>query len=105
MSQFSVYENINPATRAAIPFLLNVQSDLLEELSTRAVVPLYSSDAIPGQRLRTLTPLFDINDEQYVMMTPQLAGIQKNLLGPAVADLSASRDDIIAALDLLITGI
>lgn len=105
MSQFTVYENINPATRASIPLLLDVQSDLLEELGTRVVIPLYSNDALPNRRLRTLTPLFEIDGEQYVMMTPQLAGIQRNMLGPAVASLSSRRDEIIAAMDLLITGI
>lgn len=105
MSQFTVHENTNPATRAAVPLLLNVQSDLIEELGTRVVVPLYPVGDIPGKMMRILTPVFDIDAERYVMMTPQLAGIQKKLLGPAVADLSGRRDDIIAALDLLITGI
>jgi len=39
------------------------------------------------------------------MMTPQLAGIPKKLLGVAAADLSSRRAEIIAAIDLLITGI
>ncbi len=105
MTQFAVYENTNTATKASIPLLLDVQSDLLEELGTRVVVPLYSSDSVPNRRLRTLTPLFEIEGEQYVMMTPQLAGIQRNMLGPTVASLSSRRDEVIAALDLLITGI
>lgn len=105
MPQFTVYENLNPATRTSIPLLLDVQSDLLDELGTRVVVPLYANNALPGSRLRTLTPLFDIDGEPYVMMTPQLAGIQRNMLGRAVTHLSSRRDEIIAALDLLITGI
>lgn len=105
MPQFTVYENLNPATRLSIPLLLDVQSDLLEELGTRVVVPLYTANTLPSRRLRTLTPLFEIKGEQYVMMTPQLAGIQRSLLGPAVAKLASHRDDIIAALDFLITGI
>ncbi|MGH8711698.1 MAG: CcdB family protein, partial [Burkholderiales bacterium] len=40
MAQFDVYRNANPATRARIPYLLDVQSDLLEPLTTRVVVPL-----------------------------------------------------------------
>ena len=39
------------------------------------------------------------------MVTPQLDGIAKKQLGTQVADLSARRNEIIAALDLLITGI
>ena len=35
MSQITVYRNPNPATRRRLPFLLDVQSDLLEGLATR----------------------------------------------------------------------
>ena len=55
--------------------------------------------------LKTLTPRFEIEGEPYVMMTPQMAGIASKQLGPMVADLTARRDEIIAALDLLITGV
>lgn len=105
MPQFAVYRNTNPATRAAVPLLLNVQSDLLAELGTRVVVPLYTATAMQGKTLRTLTPLCEIEGEAYLMMTPQMAGIARKQLGAVVADLSAQRDEIIAALDLLITGI
>ena len=40
MPQFAVHKNTNVATKAAVPFLLDVQSDLVAELGTRVVVPL-----------------------------------------------------------------
>jgi toxin CcdB len=40
MAQFTVCRNKNPQTRSAVPFLLDVQNDLLEDLETRVVVPL-----------------------------------------------------------------
>lgn len=105
MAQFTVYENTNPATRAALPLLLNVQSNLIRDLNTRVVVPLAPAAEMQAQRLRVLTPLLEIDGEQYLMLTPQMAGIPTRLLGSAVADLSIQRDEIVAALDLLITGI
>jgi toxin CcdB len=105
MPQFAVHKNTNSATKTAVPFLLDVQSDLISELGTRVVVPLYTAAAMKGKVLSTLTPTFEINDQQYVMVTPQLAGIAKKQLGAQVADLCAQRDEIIAALDLLIIGI
>lgn len=105
MRQFTVYKNTNASTKAAVPFLLDIQSDLIAELGTRVVVPLYTAAAMKGKVLKTLTPIFNIEGKQYVMVTPQLAGIAKKQLGNQVADLSAQRDEIIAALDLLITGI
>jgi len=105
MPQFTVHRNTNPASRTTVPYLLNVQSDLIEDLRTRVVAPLYPAAAMKGKTIRTLMPSFDVEGKQYVMMTPQLAGIPKKLLGASVADLSGKRDEIIAALDLLITGI
>lgn len=105
MAQFTVHWNTNPATEGAVPYLLNVQSDLIEDLGTRVVVPLYPVSAMKGEILRTLTPVFEVDGAPYVMMTPQLAGIPRKSLGATVADLSLQRDQIIAALDLLITGI
>lgn len=105
MPQFSVHKNTNADTKSAVPFLLDVQSDLISELGTRVVVPLYTASAMKGKTLKTLTPVFDIDGEQYVMVTPQLAGIAKKHLGVSIADLSTHRNEIIAALDFLITGV
>lgn len=84
---------------------MTYKSDLIAELGTRVVVPLYTAAAMTGKTLRTLTPTFEIDDKQYVMMTPQLAGIAKKQLGAQIADLSAQLNELIAAIDLLITDI
>lgn len=105
MPQFIVYRNKNPATKSRIPYLLDVQSNLLSELDTRVVIPLYVSTALKGKMLTTLTPTFEIEGKEYVLMTPQLAGISRKELGAEVAEFSTHRDAIITALDFLITGI
>lgn len=106
MPQFAVHRNRNAATKARFPFLLDVQSDLLEDLGTRVVIPLTSASAATKRgAMQTLTPLCTVEGKPYVLMTPQLAGIATNELGPPVADLSDDRQTIIAALDLLFTGI
>lgn len=105
MSQFSVYRNPNPDTRTAFPLLLDVQSDLIADLGTRVVAPLCPATAMKGKLMKVLTPVFDVDGKPYVMLTPQLAGISKQQVGAKIADLTRHRDAIIAALDLLITGI
>ena len=40
MAQFRVYENSNRATKQRIPYLLDIQSDLLDDLQTTVVIPL-----------------------------------------------------------------
>lgn len=105
MHQFTVYKNKNQNTKTRIPYLLDVQSNLLSDLDTRVVIPLFALTALKGKILTTLTPTFEIEGRAYVLMTPQLAGISRKELGPEVTDFSVHRDAIIAALDFLITGI
>jgi toxin CcdB len=105
MPQFSVHKNPNPDSKATYPYLLDIQSDLMADLGTRVVVPLSLATAMQGKVIKTLMPTFKIDGKNYVMLTPQLAGISRKQLGAIVEDLSARRDQIISALDLLITGI
>jgi len=106
MTQFTVHRNRNAATRSRFPLLLDVQTDLLEELGTRVVIPLgHATAATRRSVLKTLTPICTVEGKDYVVVTPQLAGIAAKELGPPVADLSHDRETIIAALDLLFTGI
>lgn len=80
MPQFSVYKNKNSETKARVPYLLDVQSNLLSELETRVVVPLYAATAMKGAALTVLTPTFEVEGKEYVAMTPQLAGISRKEL-------------------------
>lgn len=105
MPQFTVHRNPNPDTKATYPLLLDVQSDLIADLSSQVVVPLCPASAMKGKLIKTLMPVFEIDGKQYAMLTPQLAGVSRKQVGTKVADLAQRRDEIIAALDLLIAGI
>lgn len=104
MAQFDVYINPNPDTRKLIPYLLDVQTDLLDTLATRVVVPLILVEEM-GQAAKQLNPQFKIKGTSVIMSTAELAGIASRSLGDKVTSLKNKRDEIIAALDLLITGI
>ena len=104
MSAMLLYRNKNPKTKADIPYLLDVQSELLSELTTRVVIPLVRRQAFDSKPITKLTPEFEIAGKTCILMTPQLAGIPRKALGEPVGDLGRHRTDIIAALDLLITG-
>ena len=86
------------------PYLLNVQSELLSDLATRIVVPLVRSDAF-GRRARRLHPVFTIEGAEVVMATHLLAAIRRRGLGPRVASLLDQRDSIVAAIDVLWSGV
>jgi toxin CcdB len=105
MPQFSVHKNKNPKSKTAYPYLVDVQSDLLSELNTRVVIPLAKLAALRKRPIRDLTPVVEVDGGKYLLLTPQLAGISANELGAAIGNVTAHRDDIVAALDFLITGV
>jgi toxin CcdB len=84
-------------------YLLDVQSLHLDWLATRVVVPLIAERGGP-LATKGLMPVFDIDGERWLMLTPQMASIERRALGPVLGDLSVERNRIIAALDLLLTG-
>jgi toxin CcdB len=104
MAQFDVYLNPNSSTSQAIPYLLDVQADLLDRLATRVVVPLVRAEAM-GLSASKLNPKFTVDNNLVVMSSAELAGVTHRSLGEKVVSLKVQHDEIIAALDLLFTGI
>ena len=104
MAQFDVYLNANPETSSEIPFLLDVQTDLLDNLATRVVAPFYLASAF-GKPASHLNPQCIINQTKVVLSAQELSGVPVNILGEKIANLQDQRGEIIAALDFLFTGI
>ena len=100
MAQFDVYTNPNEDTNQRAPYLLDIQHDLLNELSTRMVVPL-----VTGIRpMKHLTPPLEVEGQTVYLMTSEMAGVPLHVLGKRVMSLEPSRQEIIHAVDFLITG-
>ncbi|MCD6679327.1 MAG: CcdB family protein [Burkholderiaceae bacterium] len=104
MAQFHVYRNLDRSSRERFPFLLDVQSDLLEPLATRVVVPLGEADAA-RPAVTGLMPVFEIDGHVVVMRTSEITGIARTIVGEPVVSLVNRRNEIVAALDVLISGI
>lgn len=101
MVQFTVYRN-ERRSRTDVPFLLDVQSDLVVT-GSRLVVPLIRADR-HGPAYSRLSLAFTIEETDVIAAVPDLAAIDARLLRTAVADLSAHRDALLGALDFLVTG-
>lgn len=105
MAQFVVYENTNRATKKLYPYLLDVQSNLLNDLRTTIVIPLCPKSVATDAAITKLCPIFEIDDEKYIALTQQLAGIDRQSLGKEICDLSHYRSEIVSALDFIVSGI
>jgi toxin CcdB len=104
VGQFSVYRNESPRTNETYPLLVEVQAELLQDLKTRAVIPLAKSDELTDFPLMYLTPSVTFAGESYVLMTPLLAGVAVSELGSHVGSVADQERLIMTALHFLFEG-
>jgi toxin CcdB len=97
MAQFDVY-------RLGDRLVVDCQSDLLNHIDSRFVVPLAPHEfaAIAARRLN---PSFDINGQTHIMVTQQAASVPRSELETAVASLADRSFEIIDAIDVLLSGV
>lgn len=104
MTQFVVYVNDNSKSKERYPFLLDIQSNFLNELSTTVVVPLSPKSQAADFAMTRLNPEVTIDRRKFYILTQDMAGINRSSLKSKVRDLSHYRTEITAALDFLFYG-
>lgn len=104
MACFDVFPNTGPHANTT-PYLLDVQSDLLDGLDSRMVVPLRSIEHFAKVKLPTLlTPVLTIQGKDYLLETPKMGAVPKRILKSPVTSLADEQARITAALDFLFQG-
>ncbi len=86
-------------------YVVDIQSRLLDEMSTRVVIPLIPKRQAPATSARTLNPAFSIDGADHVLMTQNLAAIPLAELQVPVGTLASHRNDIVRAIDALLSGL
>lgn len=99
MAKYDIYSSAS----ASAEYLLELQDEIIDNLSTRVVAPLVPIDDIP-KRMKILNPIISVAETEYVLMTHLLAAIPISALKTKVGSASTQRDEIIASLDFLFTG-
>ncbi len=100
MAQFDVYINENNQTNQRVPYLLDVQNDILKSLNTRVVIPLVRD--LKG--VQGLTKEFIINDEKVYLTTAQMGAVVISELKQKVISLENEKEEIKNSIDFLIYG-
>jgi toxin CcdB len=100
MAQFDVYR----FRGEGVEFVLDLQDEMLENLSTRVVAPLALPETV-GPPMKTLNPRIAVGGVDYILLIHLLAAIPVAAFGNPVGSASSQRDAIVAAFDLLFTGI
>lgn len=100
MAQFDVYKNENELTNKRVPYLLDIQNDILDSINTRVVIPLVKEI----KDFKGLTNEFIIEDTKVYLTTSQLGTVHKNELKTKIQSLENQKEDIKNSIDFLIYG-
>jgi toxin CcdB len=97
MARFDVFKTADGS------YVLDYQSDMLDHLHTRFVIPLMPPELEPKVSER-LNPAFQINDVRYVLYPQFAASVTRNELKDHVTSLIDHDFAIIDAFDMLTSG-
>ncbi len=98
MAQYDVYAN-----KGGAGYLLDVQSDLLNVLNTRVVVPLMPEAGAP-MPMRRLNPVIVVSGTNYILASQFLAAVPMSELDTPITNAADQHDTIRAALDMVFIG-
>ena len=100
MAQFDVYKNENELTNQKVPYLLDVQNDILDSINTRVVIPLVKDK----NDFKGLTKEFVIKNQKVYLTTSQMGAVKKNELKTKITTLINQKEEIKNSIDFLIYG-
>jgi toxin CcdB len=100
--QFDVYATPLRRGRIERPYIVIVQSDSIDSTS-RVCAPLVAKRFLTPQH--RLNPAFNVEGQDVYFHPVEMITLPLRALRDAVTNLEADRDRIIAALDLVYTGI
>jgi len=102
MAQFDVHRN-GGRHKDVIPFVVVVQSSQFDGYRRRVVVPLVRASTVGKTELPHFNPTFRIRGMAVVLHPLELVSVPVAQLGPKVGSLGAAGQQIIAALDELLS--
>ncbi|MGO1720006.1 MAG: CcdB family protein [Luteimonas sp.] len=102
MAQFDVHRNPG-RTRRHIPFVVVVQSAVFDDYGRRLVIPLVLATSFGKGEHKRFNPTFIVEGIEVILHPLETASIPVSALDAPIASLADAGDDIISAIDELIT--
>ena len=102
MARFDVYANAG-SHAATTPYLLDVQSDLLDGLATRLTIPL-ATLSYSGKVPSALCPLVTVKGQRLHALAHFAAPVPAKLLRKPVASVVTQASALVAAMDAVLSG-
>ena len=105
MAQFDVHRNKGPL-KESVPFVVVVQSSLVDRYRRRMVVPLVCRSALPGQTATAgsrINPVFEVEGVPVVLPPLDMVSVALDQLGEHITSLADHGQTIADTLDELLT--
>ena len=104
MAQFDVYPNPSNSAKEGIPYVVVIQSALLDALATRLTIPLATS-SWAGKTPEKLSPIITVNGHNLRALAHYAAPLPTRALRQPVGNVSAQSAALIAAMDVVLSGV
>lgn len=104
VAQYDVYPNPSHSAQQGVPMVVVVQSDLLESLSTRLVIPLATAefaDSTPEQ----LCPRITVQGQGLRALAHLAAPLPARQLKKQIDNIALQANVLVAALDMVLSGV
>lgn len=104
-AQFDVYRNPSSRTNELLPYLMVIQHDYYDDLSSRLILPLSHHMHMAGH-YHAAAPLINLEFQKLFLNTPGITSVAKQRLDEkySVCNLRKERTTVISAIDALITN-
>jgi len=103
MAQYDVYANPSNSSATGIPYVVVIQSDLLDALSTRLTVPL----AVPEGATKVphaLCPVITVRGKRLHALTHFAAPLPAKALRRPIDNVAAQAPVLVSAIDAVLSG-
>lgn len=104
MAQYDVFPNPSRSGADRIPYVVVIQSDLLDGLATRLTMPL-AEPAASGKVPTVLCPTIRVNGRRLNALAHYAAPLPAQLLRRPVDNVAAQASALVAAVDAVLSGI
>lgn len=104
MAQYDVFANPSSSAANGIPYVVVIQSDLLDALATRLTVPLAQIDKatkVPA----ALCPVIVVKGKRLYALAHYAAPLPARLLRRPVDNVAAQAAALVSAVDAVLSGI
>ena len=104
MAQYDVYANPSSSAADGIPYVVVIQSDLLDALATRLTMPLAVLD-VATKVSTALCPVITVKGKRLHALAHYAAPLPAKVLRRPVDNVAAQASALVSAMDAVLSGI